>query len=349
MASRGFLIGSVIDDLDAISSQVKTRCSVGQFDLNTHLEIFFRDLLNRMMGWELVSLNEERSNAPGLDLGDKRNRVAVQVTSRTDASKVNKTLKKITDEHRALYDQFYVMMIGNRKADYNLNPTLAKKNNFSQSNLLDLTRLCRTVSALEIAPLQQVHELVSSEQARVRISLEPYIPGVGYKTKATDGIEAVPDIVRSDCSIFQAHETTAGLYSNPAEAAAEIDQFIAAIEVLPRLTRELFGWMIDNSEKSSVSGGEYSRINADITHRKIKGLEDWEGELRILMTNGFLDLEEPDNAGQSPWYSIGFGSARKTELNLCLFDFLSEINLSANTLMSRLDFSAFGRPLDTEE
>lgn len=106
--------------------------------------------------------------------------------------------------------------------------------------------------------------------------------------------------------------------------------------------------MIDNSEKSSVLGGEYSRINADITHRKIKGPEDWEGELRILMTNGFLDLEEPDSAGQSPWYSIGFGPARKTELNLCLFYFLSEINLSANTLMSRLDFSAFGKPLDTK-
>jgi hypothetical protein len=44
----------------------------------------------------LVNLNENRSNAPGLDLGDEANGIAFQVTAERTSAKVNETLAKLT-------------------------------------------------------------------------------------------------------------------------------------------------------------------------------------------------------------------------------------------------------------
>lgn len=59
MSSRGFFIGQVIDDLDAIASQVRARCKLGQNDLNRVLEDFFKELLNLTYGLNLHNLNAE--------------------------------------------------------------------------------------------------------------------------------------------------------------------------------------------------------------------------------------------------------------------------------------------------
>jgi len=88
MSSRGYFVGQVIDDLDAIASQVRQRCKLGQTDLNRVLEDFFKELLNLVYGINLQNLNKDRSNAPGLDLGDKAPgvKVAYQITCQRDPS-----------------------------------------------------------------------------------------------------------------------------------------------------------------------------------------------------------------------------------------------------------------------
>lgn len=67
MSSRGHFLGQIVDDLDAIASQVRQRCAVGQNDLNRVLEDFFKEILNLVRGANLRNLNKDRSNAPGLD------------------------------------------------------------------------------------------------------------------------------------------------------------------------------------------------------------------------------------------------------------------------------------------
>jgi hypothetical protein len=80
MITRGYFIGQIVDELTAISSQVEMRGKLHLFDLHICLENFFRDILNIALGYSLKNLNEERSNAPGIDLGDENEKIALYHT-----------------------------------------------------------------------------------------------------------------------------------------------------------------------------------------------------------------------------------------------------------------------------
>ena len=120
MITRGHFIGQIIDELSEISHQVDTRCALGLTDLNRHLENFFKDVLNTILGLNLVNLNAERSNNPGLDLGDRAAKTAFQITSIKTSPKVNGTLEKVTDDDLKTYDAIRVLIIGKKQGSYTL-------------------------------------------------------------------------------------------------------------------------------------------------------------------------------------------------------------------------------------
>lgn len=76
MLTRGYFIGEIVDALSDVAGQVSTRSRLGLTDLNKHAEDFFKTILNHLLSISLVNLNADRSNEPGLDLGDKANKVA---------------------------------------------------------------------------------------------------------------------------------------------------------------------------------------------------------------------------------------------------------------------------------
>ncbi|RXM43911.1 SMEK domain-containing protein [Flavobacterium sp. YO12] len=92
--TRGILIGEIVDSLSILNNQISLRCSLGFTDLNKVSEDFFAKLLNRIYNYSLINLNENRSNEPGLDIGDESNSIAYQVTSQVDSSKITSTLEK---------------------------------------------------------------------------------------------------------------------------------------------------------------------------------------------------------------------------------------------------------------
>jgi hypothetical protein len=94
--TRDYFIGEIVDSLSDIASQASTRGRLGLTDLNKHAEEFFKNVLNHLFSLSLVNLNENRSNAPGLDLGDEANGIAFQVTAERTSAKVNETLAKLT-------------------------------------------------------------------------------------------------------------------------------------------------------------------------------------------------------------------------------------------------------------
>jgi hypothetical protein len=98
MLTRGIIIGKLIDDLTTLQSQIEMRCQVGLTDLNKFSEDFIKEVLNVCYGYALKNLNKNRSNEPGLDLGDDRESIAFQITSVATSQKVNETLRKIKDE-----------------------------------------------------------------------------------------------------------------------------------------------------------------------------------------------------------------------------------------------------------
>ena len=214
MSSRGFFLGKIIDDLDAISSQVKQRCKLQQTDLNRVLEDFFKELLNLVYNVNLRNLNKDRVNEPGLDLGDSTspNKIAFQVTSQSGASKINNTLAKVTPEQLNTYDKIFVFVIGKRQTTYSLNAELTKKCSFSEKNIIGITEICREIMDLDVETIRSIQAKLAEEQRRIRIELEPEIDGK-FETNISDIIEGKPSVKRSDATILASHEATEGLFA----------------------------------------------------------------------------------------------------------------------------------------
>jgi len=63
------------------------------FDINKISEGFSAKLLNLVFNLELVDLNKIHRNYPSIDLGDFKNRIAFQITSRTDFQKFKENLE----------------------------------------------------------------------------------------------------------------------------------------------------------------------------------------------------------------------------------------------------------------
>ena len=347
MSGRGFLIGKIIDDLDAIASQVRLRCAVKQYDLNLVLENFFKEILNLAYGINLSNLNAKRSNAPGLDLGDPAAKIAYQVTSRSDAAKIKDTLKKITPAQHAQYDEIRILVIGERKKSYKIDPDLGEKFEFGEENIIGITDICRTIMQLEIATIQAIQRKLQDEQRGIRLELEPEIDGK-YQTTALDQIEAAPRVRHSDASLLFAHEEVYDV-ETPDDAARKLAALAGQLERLPRLTRELFGWMVDHSEPHTIIGAEGYFINADLV--ELKCGEAFAAEIRLLRTWEFIQ-DAPDHEGKSARLDISLPGAN-SEFGNGVVKFLKDKGMSAITAFSTMNFIAFGpalaSPEDSEE
>lgn len=347
MSSRGYFVGQIIDDLDAIASQVRQRCKLGQTDLNTVLEDFFKELLNLVYGINLRNLNKERINEPGVDLGDDdpSARIAFQITSQASSAKVNETLKKITAEQRKSYGKFKVLIIGQKQKKYTLNSALASKNNFKKDDILGITELCREIMDLELGDLQAVHRKVSDEQRRIRIELEPELPDGTFETSVLKYIEGRPSITRSSASEFYKHPDVADLFENRKEAQKALNSYIDELSRLPRMTREFLGWMIDDADLTDSSFGAGGlKINADYVEAKCRNMPNYMSEIRLLSARDFIDYDREEEH-VSGVFQIYFPGAEKTNFGEAFAYFHNAQSLTASTLFSTMNFSPFGPSL----
>lgn len=77
---------------------VRTHNKNGLSDLDTYAETVFCELLNKIYGWNLHNVNEEKPNYPAIDLADYDARIAVQVTAERSVAKIRNTLCEFRKE-----------------------------------------------------------------------------------------------------------------------------------------------------------------------------------------------------------------------------------------------------------
>jgi hypothetical protein len=75
-------------------SNITFQNDTGLLDINKLAEVFVMKLLNEIYGYKLEDLNDAQKDFPGIDLGDIENKIAFQVTSRSDPDKIRDSLKK---------------------------------------------------------------------------------------------------------------------------------------------------------------------------------------------------------------------------------------------------------------
>jgi hypothetical protein len=343
MITRGYFIGQIIDELTAVSQQVKSRSGLQLFDLNRYLEDFFKDILNIVYDYKLKNLNEDRSNNPGLDLGDEVAKVAFQVTSTKTSGKINETLKKAVDQVDK-FPRIFVLILQDKQGSYTLDAELAKPFAFiAEEHILDIGDVLKKVLSLPIGRLQELHDLVSKEVARVKIELEVPDKNGKYQTNIDSFIEEIPRERFEGVGSYYKHLLAEAGHNNGSYDVSKEDvekdfkEFIKKLKALPRISRQFYAFLLKRGDWD----GTKKFINADYLKR-ICSFPDMDGELRLLTTSNFCWMMEPNEYGESATWRIStVYKAKSYEFTWELLDYIEQKNVSLEKVIVSLDFSDF--------
>ena len=116
MLTREDQINEIIGRLSWFESTVKQKNLLSLHDDSIHAESFLCELLNLVFGYNLKNLNHLQKNYDSIDLGDKENRISIQITAQNTREKVQDTLDKfIKNGHENEYDRLIVFVIGTKR------------------------------------------------------------------------------------------------------------------------------------------------------------------------------------------------------------------------------------------
>ena len=120
-------------------------------------EGFYCALLNNLMGWNLINANIEKQNVPGIDLIDREQKIAVQVSLTCDHEKVQHSIDKFKADS---YDgwHFYYVPIKKDSSNFRKDFTLPEGVRFNEKeDVLSISRIMRIVE--QEADIDKKHEL----------------------------------------------------------------------------------------------------------------------------------------------------------------------------------------------
>lgn len=347
MITRGYYIGEVIDELATISQQVTMRNRLGLTDLTVYAENFFRDVLNILLSANLHNLNKDRSNEPGLDLGDEVEKLGIQVTSRADSAKVNSTLEKISASQAGKFTDIVVLVVGKKQGSYTLDSTLCTKYSFDENKIWDIYTLARMTVGLEIERLQKLHHLIRSEVARLKVELEVPNEEGKYPTSCYDMWELRVKPKLGDGQTFIAylldeHEIELGDKETEGVKKA-LHRLGKRLSRLPRVTREFLVMLYerrDPGRSPRFSDDDWAHVLYSKVSRQYQG-GDLNGELEILEHEGFVRVEAEDPYNYGP-PAIGLKiTCDSDDLAAGFLAFVKAKGLDLRKVIGEVDLSAF--------
>lgn len=116
--NRELYLKVITDALGTLSYQVDYRNTINLYDINIISEDFFKSLLNKIFGYNLVNLNIIEKNASAIDLGDRIKKIAIQVTSDNTSTKIKNTIEKFIEYKLYDYYDTLIILIITRKKSY---------------------------------------------------------------------------------------------------------------------------------------------------------------------------------------------------------------------------------------
>lgn len=348
MITRGHYLGEIIDDFSALSSQIKMRNKLGFTDLSVFAENFMRDILGVLLNIKLKNLNSERSNEPGLDLGNVKNNIAFQITSSATSEKINSTLEKITENQREIYKKIIIFGMGGKQSKYTLDETLTCLYDFKDENIWDFNTIARMSVDLEIDKLQELYEMIHKNSARLKVELEMPDENGKYPTNNYDQWEFKPKPIPGNGEKFKAfYKKQYGeqLDSNQMkELKSSLEMLGRKLSELPRVSREFLAMLYERREERESrrfnSGNGWQNLIFGKVKREYNGL-DLEGELDILIDACFIFFDADDVTEKGP-PEIGLKiPVTSHELQMSFVDFIVTEELSFRKIIGEIDLSSF--------
>lgn len=160
---------SIIENLSVLRYIIQYNSKRGHTDINNYAENFYMEILNKVYDWELKNLNSTKFNHPGIDLGDKKKKIAVQITSTSSKAKIDHTLSKIK-EHKLEnhYDTLYILIITEKK-NHEIEDGHTIKFDTTK-NLIDTNDLLADIESLGHNKIEEISKFISQQTDYVKKS-----------------------------------------------------------------------------------------------------------------------------------------------------------------------------------
>ncbi|KFX17992.1 hypothetical protein KP17_04075 [Pectobacterium parvum] len=163
MLQRKEYIDKISTQLAILAHKVELNTCLNLTDLNIHAEYFFCELLNITYDFSLINLNTINVNAKSIDLIDKKNRVAIQVTSTPDFSKIKKTINGFIETDNINNIDRLIILILTKKKEYRAKTYGDKFIISITDDVLDYTDLIKVIMGLPPIKIKKIHEYLSSQ------------------------------------------------------------------------------------------------------------------------------------------------------------------------------------------
>lgn len=158
-------IKQIVRSLNILREDIRSLNKINLTDYNLRAEYFYRDLLN-FYGFELENLNEKRKNADSIDLVDEKNKIAIQVTSRNDTTKIHETIKGFYKNPEYIeYERLIMLLIGQPKLKYpRTDFTSGNLFSFNKKNdIIDIDDIIKKFNSYKAKKLEPIVDFLESE------------------------------------------------------------------------------------------------------------------------------------------------------------------------------------------
>lgn len=166
-----------------------------QLDINIIAEDILIPILNIAYNCDLKNAKycEDDAKFPALDLLDKENRIAIQITSTPTIEKVKKTIKGIIkNSFQSQFDHFYIYIITQKQNSYDktiLEATTENLFSFNDKNILDEKDLYKKVASLSfdnILKIEKILEKQFSDIPKIEYRIQNHIKEIISKIKISN-------------------------------------------------------------------------------------------------------------------------------------------------------------------
>lgn len=340
MLTRGHFIGQIVDDLAVIAAQAKQRAYLRLFDINTYVEDFAKEVLNRVLDLRLTNLNAERSNNPGLDLGDTTKGWAFQVTTEKSRDKVAAMLQAIDSEQKAKYQNIRMLVIGEKQKSYSFNGEPYQSFGFTPEMVWDFGDVCKIIMNLPVDTLSGLAQYISKETHRMLLEFEiPDLDG-NFATSIETFVDPLPSPQLSDAAKINAYfKVKYGDFDDQPSLRAAIAELSKKLAKLPRLTREVFKLLVERRDEWKEPMSDTFTIS-DPMLRRIYRSDDLEGDLHLLMESGLVDYVDDRFHRNIPYWKICFPGS-KDDFHQLFIEYTSDLKIDLRKPLVILDFSDF--------
>jgi len=182
------LLLNISELLSRFKVQVGILNANSMLDINVVAEGFFIPILNEVYDCDFKNANLFEKNYPAVDLVDKINKIAIQITSTSTVTKVRETIEKIVKNgFQKIYDKFFILVITSKQERYKisvLNTATQGEFQFTNDNVIDVEGLFRLIASLDLAKIEKVEKYLINQYTDIETTnfiLNKNIPSIVNK------------------------------------------------------------------------------------------------------------------------------------------------------------------------